>query len=177
MRYMLKILARTSPKSLARVTMSIFGSHDPDEAVKRMSQADIDGIGNFYLRWGASWCQAGSNDMDQTTEDAALNTIKAPTLIVHSRADAAVPFAAAEYSHANIPGSELWESPAWSHMTLGSEAAAVDTKVIEFLKKREPTTDGCSRSRSLDRGYRTTASATPSSPSFSELGGFLGCLP
>ncbi len=135
MRYMLKILARTAPKSLARVTMTLFGSHDPDEAVKRMSKADIDGICNFYLRWGASWGQAGSNDMDQTTEDAALNAIKAPTLIVHSRADAAVPFAAAEYSHANIPGSDLWESPAWSHITLGPEAAAVDTKVVEFLKK------------------------------------------
>ena len=135
LRYMLKILARAAPKSLARTTMSIFGSHDPDEAVKRMSKADIDGICNFYLRWGASWGHAASNDMDHTTEDAALNAIKAPTLIVHSRADAAVPFAVAEYSHANIAGSELWESPAWSHMTLGSEAAAVDTKVVEFLKK------------------------------------------
>lgn len=135
MRYMLKILARTAPKSLARVTMSIFGSHDPDEAVRRMSKKDIEGIGNFYLRWGASWGRAGSNDMDQTTEDAALNAIKAPTLIVHSRADAAVPFATAEYSHANIHESELWESPAWSHMTVGSEAAAVDSKVIQFFKK------------------------------------------
>ena len=38
MRYMLKILARTAPTSLARVSMSIFGSHDPDEApgVKRL---------------------------------------------------------------------------------------------------------------------------------------------
>ncbi len=135
LRYMLKILARTAPKSLARTTMSLFGSHDPDEAVKRMSKADIDGICSFYLRWGAYWGQAASNDMDQTTEDAALNAIQAPTLIVHSRSDAAVPFAAAEYSHANIAGSELWESPAWSHMTLGSEAAAVDTKVVEFLKK------------------------------------------
>jgi pimeloyl-ACP methyl ester carboxylesterase len=55
MRYMLKVLARVAPKSLARVTMSFFGSGDPDEAVKRLSKADIDGICNFYLRWGASW--------------------------------------------------------------------------------------------------------------------------
>ncbi len=135
MRYMLKILARTAPKSLARVTMSLFGSHDPDEAVKRMSKADIDGICNFYLRWGASWGQAGSNDMEHTVEDAVLNSTKAPTLIVHSRADAVIPFAVAEYAHANIPGSELWESPSWSHMTSGPEAAVVDTKVVEFLKK------------------------------------------
>lgn len=135
MRYMLKVLARVAPKSLARVTMSIFGAHDPDEAVKRLSKADIDGICNFYLRWGASWGQAASNDMDQTVEDVVLNSIQVPTLIVHSRADAAIPFAIAEHSHASIAGSELWESPAWSHMTSGPEAAAVDAKVVEFLKK------------------------------------------
>lgn len=135
MRYLLKILARTAPKTLARVTMSIFGSNDPDEAVKRMSKADIDGICSLYLAWGASWGQAGSNDMKHTVEDAVLNSTKAPTLIVHSRADAAIPFAVAEYANANIPGSELWESPSWSHMTSGPEAAVVDTKVVKFLKK------------------------------------------
>jgi len=135
MRYMLKILARMAPRSLARVTMSIFGTHDPDEVVKRMSKADIDGICNFYLRWQASWGQASSNDMDHAVEDAVLKSIKAPTLIVHSRADAVIPFGVAEYSHANIAGSELWEAPTSSHMITGPEAAAVDTKVVEFLKK------------------------------------------
>ena len=134
LRYMLKILARTAPRSLARVTMSFFSTHDPDEAVKRMSKADIDGICSFYLSWGASWGKASSNDMDQTTEDAALNSIKAPTLIVHSRRDSAVPFSVAEYSHANIPGSKLWEAPTSSHMMADSGAAAVDTKIVEFLK-------------------------------------------
>ena len=135
LRYMLKILARTSPRSLARVTMGIMGTHDPDEAVKRMSKAEIEGICRFYLSWGASWGQAASNDMNHSTEDAALNSIKAPTLIVHGRADAVVPFSVAEYSHANIAGSELWEAPIASHMMADSGAAAVDAKVVEFLKK------------------------------------------
>jgi len=64
-----------------------------------------------------------------------LNSTKAPTLIVHSRSDAAVPFAVAEYSHANIAGSELWEAPTSNHMMSGPGASAVDTKVVEFLKK------------------------------------------
>jgi pimeloyl-ACP methyl ester carboxylesterase len=135
MGFMLKVLARVAPRSLARVTMSIFGTHDPAEAVKEMSKADIDGLCSFYLRWQPSWGQAASNDMEQGTEDAVLNSIKAPTLIVHSREDAAVPFAVAEYSHANIAGSELWEAPTWSHMISGPGAAAVDTKVVEFLKR------------------------------------------
>ncbi len=135
MSFMLKVLARVAPRSLARVTMSIFGTHDPAEAVKEMSKADIDGLCSFYLRWQPSWGQAASNDMEQGTEDGVLNSIKAPTLIVHSREDAAVPFAVAEYSHANIAGSELWEAPTWSHMMSGPGAAAVDTKVVEFLKR------------------------------------------
>ncbi len=134
MRYLLKTLARVAPKSLARVTMGIFGTHDPDEAVKRMSKADIDALSGFYLRWQASWGRAASNDMEQGTDSTALSSVKAPTLIVHSRADAAIPFAVAEYAHAHIAGSQLWEAPTWSHMISGPGAAAVDTKVVEFLK-------------------------------------------
>jgi pimeloyl-ACP methyl ester carboxylesterase len=135
LRYMLKILARVAPKSLALVTMSLFGSGEPSEAVKRLSKADINGICNFYLRWGASWGQAASNDMEHTAEDSVLNSTKAPTLIVHTRADAVIPFAVAEYTHTNIAGSELWEAPTSSHFMSGPGAAAVDMKVVEFLKK------------------------------------------
>ncbi len=135
MGYMLRVLAIVAPRSLARVTMSIFGTHDPDEAVKKMSKADIEGLCKFYLRWKPSWGKAASNDIDQGTKDVILKSIKAPTLIVHSREDAAVPFAIAEYSHANIAGSELWEAPTWSHMIEGPGAVEVDRKVVEFLKK------------------------------------------
>lgn len=138
MRYMLKILARVAPKSLARVTMSIFGTQNPDEAVKRMSKADIDGICRFYLRWQSSWGQAAYNDMEQSVEETALKSIHTPALIVHSRADAAIPFTLAEYSHANIAGSELWVAPTWSHMISGPEAVAVNTKVVEFLTSGTP---------------------------------------
>ncbi len=135
MRFMLKTLARVAPRSLARVTMGIFGTHNPDEAVKRMSKADIEALCNFYLRWQPSWGQAASNDMEHSAKDAVLNSTQAPTLIVHSRGDAAIPFAVAEYSHSNIAGSELWEAPTWSHMISGPGASAVDRKVVEFLKK------------------------------------------
>ncbi len=64
-----------------------------------------------------------------------LDSIKAPTLIVHTRADGAVPFASAEYAHAHIAGSELWEAPAWNHMTVGPGAEKVDSMVVEFLKR------------------------------------------
>jgi pimeloyl-ACP methyl ester carboxylesterase len=73
--------------------------------------------------------------MEQGTQDAVLNSINAPTLIVHSREDAAIPFAVAEYTHANIAGSELWEAPTWSHMIAGPGAVEVDRKVAEFLKR------------------------------------------
>lgn len=135
MRHMLKVLATVAPKSLARVTMQIFGTRDPDEAVRRMSQADIDALCTFYRRWQPSWGRASSNDMDHAAGAAVLSSVKARTLIVHSRSDAAIPFAVAEYTHATIPGSELWESPTWSHMISGPGAAAVDARVVEFLKQ------------------------------------------
>ena len=132
---MLKMMAIVAPRTLARVTMSIFGAHDPDEAVKEMSKADINGLCIFYLRWRGFWNKAAYNDLEQYTEDSVLDSIKAPTLIVHSREDESVPFASAEYSHAHIAGSELWEAPTWSHMTLGHGADKVDSKVVEFLEK------------------------------------------
>jgi pimeloyl-ACP methyl ester carboxylesterase len=132
---MLKMMARVAPRKLARVTMSIFGAHDPDEAIKGMSKADIKGLCDFYLRWRGSWNKAANNDLEQTTEDSVLDSIKAPTLIVHSREDGSVPFTSAEYSHAHIVASELWEAPTWNHMTLGHGAYKVDSKVVEFLKK------------------------------------------
>ena len=73
--------------------------------------------------------------MEQGVEAPVLNGITVPTLIVHSREDKAVPFSAAEYSHANIAGSELWEAPSWSHfISIGHGSAEVDRKVVGFLK-------------------------------------------
>lgn len=79
-----------------------------------------------------------SNDMEHRTCDAVLSSIQAPTLIVHSREDKAVPFAEGEYSHENIPGSELREAPSRSHfISIGHGADQVDRKVVEFLKHNE----------------------------------------
>jgi pimeloyl-ACP methyl ester carboxylesterase len=134
--FMLKVIATISPKAMARQTMVLFGSHDPDEAVKEMSGRDLAGIQDFYLEQEASWAAGASNDMEHRTGDAVLRSITAPTLIVHSREDKAVLFAAAEYSHANIPGSELWEAPSWSHFIfIGHGADQVERKVVEFLKE------------------------------------------
>ena len=132
---MLKTLARVAPKTLARTTLSLFGKHDPNESLKEMSKADIDEIRMFYLRWQASWVQGAFNDMEQGTEAKVLNSVKAPTLVVHSREDKAVPFAAAEYSHTNIIGSVLWEAPSWSHfISIGHGSTDVNRKLVEFLK-------------------------------------------
>jgi pimeloyl-ACP methyl ester carboxylesterase len=132
---MLKMMANVAPRKLALVTMQIFGTGDPEAAMKELSKADIDGLCNFYLRWGRTWNKAAYNDLEQRTEDLVLDSIKASTLIVHSRADGSVPFASAEYAHTHIAESILWEAPTWNHMTLGHGAEKVDSMVVEFLKK------------------------------------------
>jgi pimeloyl-ACP methyl ester carboxylesterase len=131
-------MATLSPKAMARQTMVLFGTHDPGEAMREMSSKDLAAIQGFYLRQEASWAEGASNDMEHRTGDAVLSSIKAPTLIVHSREDKAVSFSAAEYSHANIPGSELWEAPSWSHFIfVGHGADQVNRKIVEFLKDNE----------------------------------------
>jgi pimeloyl-ACP methyl ester carboxylesterase len=133
--FMMKVVATVSPKAMARQTMALFGTHDPDEAVREMSRKDLEAIRSFYVNMQASWAAGASNDMEHSTGDAVLSCIKAPTLIVHSREDKAVNFSFAEYSHANIPASELWEAPSWSHfISIGHGADQVDRKVVEFLK-------------------------------------------
>ena len=134
--FMLKAIATISPKAMARQTMALFGTHDPDEAVKEMDKRDLERIRRFYLSQRSSWAAGASNDMEHRTGDAVLGSIQAPTLIVHSREDKAVPFAAGEYSHANIRGSELWEAPSWSHfISVGHGADRVDRKLVEFLNQ------------------------------------------
>lgn len=133
-RLALKALARLSPKTLARMKMSLFGTHDPQESVSEMSVADINEIRDFYLRWRASWAQGAINDMEQGVDDEVLKSIKAPTLVVHSREDKAVPFASAEYSYAGITGSELWEAPSWSHfISIGHGSDEVGKRIVGFL--------------------------------------------
>src|SRR5512138_654366 len=45
---MLGLMSRLSPRSMARQTLSIFSTHDPDDGLSRLTPDDIAGISHFY---------------------------------------------------------------------------------------------------------------------------------
>lgn len=64
----------------------------------------------------------------------ALDTIAAPTLVVHARDDGINPFAFGEHTAAGIPGAEFMAVPAGGHLLLGHHDA-VRARVGEFLAR------------------------------------------
>jgi len=133
--WMLKIIATLSPKAMARQTFALFGTHDPNEAVKMLSKSELKEISQFYQKQVGSWAKGALTDMEHYTSESDMRSIKLPTLIIHSREDKAVSFEFAEYSHSLIRGSELWEAPSWSHFIfVGPGSDNVGQKVVAFLK-------------------------------------------
>ena len=56
--------------------------------MKELSKADIDGLCNFYLRWGRTWNKAAYNDLEQRTEDSVLDSQKTPVVVLINGASA-----------------------------------------------------------------------------------------
>ncbi|WLD94421.1 alpha/beta fold hydrolase [Alkalihalobacillus sp. AL-G] len=76
-------------------------------------------------------------DLAQTdklsTDD--LESISCPTLIMHSKNDAAVPVEHAHYADKHIPNSELCILDSWGHLIwIGEHAKEFDTKLNHFLQ-------------------------------------------
>lgn len=65
--------------------------------------------------------------------------IRCPTLVVHGRRDADVPFAHAEHSLATIPDARLHEVPDASHLLwVSPHAQAMTQAIVEFLGNHSP---------------------------------------
>ncbi|MBN2442440.1 MAG: alpha/beta hydrolase [Spirochaetales bacterium] len=73
---------------------------------------------------------------DMEHRAGALKMIACPTLIIHSHADASVPFSHATYAHQQIKSSELFIAPVSSHfLYLGPGSDTVLNKRLDFLKQ------------------------------------------
>ena len=87
---MLGLISRLSPSSIARQTMTIFSSHDPEDVFRQLTAEDIKAICHFYQRHSS---RVGAvNDLTHALEKETLQRIHVPTLVIHSRADKSVPF-------------------------------------------------------------------------------------
>jgi len=130
---MLRLISNLSPRGMARQTLAIFSSHDPAEALGRLSPGGIESIRRFYQgqssRWGAL------NDATHTVREDLLQAISVPVLVIHSREDRSVPFSHAEWSMQNIPQAILCEAGFAGHFIwVGPDYQAILKQMVAFLR-------------------------------------------
>ena len=130
---LLGMMSRISPRSMARQTMATFSTHEPADAMSKLSQEDIDITARFYR--GRSSRGGALNDATHTVGAELLEAIHQPTLVIHSREDRAVPFAHAEWSLKHIPQVELCEAGLTGHLYwAGPDAARINQRMVAFLQ-------------------------------------------
>jgi pimeloyl-ACP methyl ester carboxylesterase len=130
---MLGLISRLSPSAMARQTMTIFSTHDPEDVLRQLTSEDIQKICRFYQ--GRSSRAGAMNDLGHTVGDEVLQKIQVPTLVIHSREDKSVPFTHAEWALSHIRNAELCESGVTGHFYwLGPDYRRVSQQLTTFLK-------------------------------------------
>ena len=113
--------------------MAIFSTHDPDDALRKLSPDDISSIRRFYQ--GHSSRAGALSDLAHTVGKELLQKIQGPTLVIHSREDKSVPFTQAEWTLSNIRIRQLCESGITGHFHwVGPDYGRVSQQLVEFLK-------------------------------------------
>jgi pimeloyl-ACP methyl ester carboxylesterase/DNA-binding CsgD family transcriptional regulator len=74
----------------------------------------------------------------QTRVDDLLDSVAAPTLVLHRRDDRAIPYRLGRDLATRIPGARLVSLAGRSHFPYAGDAASVVDAVLEFLGAREP---------------------------------------
>ncbi len=130
---MLRLISNLSPRGMARQTMAIFSTHDPEDAIHRLTPEGIEAIRRFYQ--GHSSRGGALNDATHTVGLERLQMISMPVLVIHSREDKSVPFSHAEYSLQHIPQAVLCEAGFTGHFIwVGPDYADIVRKMIDFLQ-------------------------------------------
>ncbi len=129
---MLGIMSRLSPRGMARQTLAVFSTHDPEETLSRLTEADMRKIARFYQ--GHSSRAGALNDANHTVGAALLESIRQPALVIHSREDRSVPFSHAEWSLAHMAQAQLCEAGITGHFFwVGPDRERVNERLVEFL--------------------------------------------
>lgn len=130
---MLGLISRSSPSGMARQTMTIFSTHDPEDVLRQLTNEDIQKICRFYQ--GRSSRLGAVNDLGHTVGKELLQKVQVPTLVIHSREDKSVPFSHAEWSLAHISNAELFESGITGHFYwVGPDHQKVSQQLTTFFK-------------------------------------------
>ena len=130
---MLGLMSRLSPRSMARQTLVIFSTHDPDDGLSQLSPEGIQKICRFYQ--GHSSRAGALSDASHTIGADLLTTIRQPVLVIHSREDNSVPFSHAEWSLKHIPQAQLCEAGITGHFFwVDPNYPRVCQRLVAFLR-------------------------------------------
>ena len=131
---MLRVFSIVFPSLVARKTISLFSTHDPEDFLQHISHQEIKTLLHLYKN--KVYTKGPLIDLQCQPGVTVLHKIEVPTLVVHSKEDKSVDFEHAEYSVNNIKSAELFVSPTWSHFPwFGPHSEEELEEVIGFLKK------------------------------------------
>ncbi len=137
---MLGLMSRLSPRAMARQSLAIFSTHDPDDVLGRLSPVSVEKIARFYR--GHSSRQGALTDATHTVGAEVLKQIQQPTLVIHSCEDNSVPFHHAEWSLKNIPQASLCEAGIAGHFFwVDPDFDRIREQLVRFLKAEEKQKD------------------------------------
>jgi pimeloyl-ACP methyl ester carboxylesterase len=129
---MLRLFSILSPRRTALQTLAIFSTHDPKDTISRLSQGDIQALSHFFH--GHSSREGALNDLTHAVTRELMQKVLSPTLIIHSREDASIPFHHAEWSLEHIPNARLCESGFTGHFYwIGPDYQRICQSMIDFL--------------------------------------------
>ncbi len=130
---MLSLMSQLSPRAMARQTLTIVSTHDPDDTLSKLSAEDVGKLCHFFQ--GRSSRLGALCDNAHTVGADLLKSIRLPTLVIHSREDNSVPYKHAEWSleyiqlaelcEAGICGPFFWIDPAYER---------ISQRMVAFLK-------------------------------------------
>lgn len=129
----LRGLVAIAPRRVARSMLAPLCAAPIDEVMARLDARDLEAIRQLILRQSSG--RGFLLDLEHRVAPAVLEELRAPTLIVHSRRDASVPFAHAEHARAHIKGATIVEAPTLGHLLwVGPGRDVVDRELIEFFR-------------------------------------------
>lgn len=131
--FMLRKYCNLMPHIAAKQMIPQFSTLSHDEVMEMMSEDDIE----MFRRMNNRQCSdyGFMLDLEHDIDAEVLESIKAPTLIVHSKNDAFVFYEHALHSAKHIKNSQIYSENIWGHLVcMGSNKDRLNRKIIEFLK-------------------------------------------
>ena len=130
---LLGLISRLSPRAMARQTLVIFSTHNPDDGLAKLSSEGIEKIARFYR--GRSSLKGALADSTHTVGAALLKSVCQPVLVIHSREDNSVPFSHAQWSLEHIPQAELCEAGITGHFFwVDPDFGRISQRLVGFLQ-------------------------------------------